>query len=89
MSLQAKFGALLLCLCVLSLAFGCSDWKFVRREHLTTLADGVQWYVERVEPRADLSSEEVAKVNRVGLKLIRNSRALAEDGPAESSPQKE
>ncbi len=69
-------------LCVLVFALlglsGCADWKFVRKSHLVDLADGIEWQLERVEPRADLEAEEKAKVERVGLKLLRNARALAE-----------
>ena len=71
-----------LLLCVLIIAIlvlsGCADWKCVRKSHLVDLADGIEWQLERVEPRADLEAGEKAKVERVGLKLLRNARALAE-----------
>lgn len=84
MSLQTKSERSLrvFCLCVLLLLAlglsGCSEWKCVRKSHLADLADGIEWQLERVEPRADLDPEEKAKVERVGEKLLRNARALAE-----------
>ena len=81
MSLQAKYGRLLctLCACLLIFSvFGCADWKFVRKSHLVNIADGIEYVITRVEPRADLSPEEQAKVKRVGEKVLRNARALAE-----------
>lgn len=78
---------LLTALMVLS---GCADWKWVRRPHLDTVADGIEWYVERTQaieiPGPELDAEVSAaggwakwaeKVERVGGKVLRNARALA------------
>lgn len=72
----------LFCLVLASLMFlslcSCSGYKFVRKQELDILAEGIEWYVERAKPREDLEDEEKAKFERVGPKLSRNARALAE-----------
>jgi len=72
----------LLCLALVSLFVlslcSCSGYKFVRKQELEILAEGIEWYVERAKPREGLEGEEKAKFERVGPKLSRNARALAE-----------
>lgn len=63
---------------ILFLALGCSKYKTVLRQDLDVLASGIAWYVERVEPQERFIEEERAKIIRVGEKILRNARALAD-----------
>ena len=81
---QAKCGrssGQILALCLFLLVFAlcsCSGYKFVRKQELEILAEGIEWFVERAKPQESLEGEEKAKFERVGPKLSRNARALAE-----------
>lgn len=88
MAPQAQYkriaGGLIACLAgmlvfaIIFVGSGCADWKFVRKSHLVNLAEGVEYVVNRVEPRPDLPAEEQEKVKRVSAKVLRNAKALAE-----------
>lgn len=70
-------------------AYGCSEYRFVRTQELVVLADGIAYHLERVQPLPELSDEEKAKVKRVGLKILRNARALTgvKNGPEDTEAE--